>query len=286
MSGKSIKLSNNTSLEIEDFKLESFCANPTICMIGKRGTGKSYICRDIIKHFSFLPGGLVISKTEQMSCFFGDFFLDTYIHYEYKSEILENLFSRQKQIIEKCKSKYKEGKKVDPRVFLVMDDCLASKGTWMNDAPILEVFYNGRHFQILFILTMQFPLGIRPELRGNFDYIFLLADDFYSNQKRLYDHYAGMFPSFDIFRQVFIQLTDDYGCMVIANRGSKKNIQDKIFHFKASNEPCKQIGCSQFKKFHDDNYNKNWIMDKETGFDMTKYDKKSKAHINVSKITR
>src|SRR4029078_8504605 len=129
-----------------------------------------------------------------------------------------------------------QGKKVDPRAFLIMDDCLASKGTWMNDKPILEVFYNGRHYQLIFILTMQFPLGIKPELRCNFDYIFLLSEDFFSNQKRIFDHYAGMFPSFDVFRTVFLQLTDEYGCMVIANRGPKKDLIDKVFHYKAGNE--------------------------------------------------
>lgn len=280
---KEIKLANGKCLPIRDFKLEWFCANPSICMIAKRASGKSYVCRAIIRHFNYIPGGVIISKTEKMSCFYGKFFPDTYIHYEYKTEILENLLLRQNAIIEKCKEKYKKGKKVDPRSFLVMDDCLASKGTWMNDAPILEIFYNGRHYQLLFILTMQFPLGIRPELRCNFDYIFLLAEDFYSNQKRLYDHYAGMFPSFDFFRQVFLQVTDDYGCMVIVNRGVRKELVDKVFHYKADNEECDYIGCKQFIQFHEKNYNKDWEKTGK-GFNISNFEKKSKFNINVAKI--
>ena len=50
-------------------------------------------------------------------------------------------------------------------------------------------------------------MGIPPEMRSNFDYIFLLAEDFISNRKRLYEHYAGMFPNFDIFQQVFTEVT-------------------------------------------------------------------------------
>ena len=258
-SSKEIKVTGGKSLPIKEFKLEWFCNNPSIVMIAKRGSGKSWVCRSIIKHFNYLPGGVIIAKTEKMSCFYGKFFPDTYIHYEYKSEILENLLHRQEKMIEKCIQKYKDRRhKVDPRAFLVMDDCLASKGTWMNDQPILEVFYNGRHYQLLFILTMQFPLGIRPELRCNFDYVFLLADDFYSNQKRLYDHYAGMFPTFDFFRQVFLQLTDDFGSMVIANRGARSSILDKVFFYKADNENIGVIGCDQFKKFHEKNYNPDW----------------------------
>ena len=286
MSHKDIKLAGGKSMPIRDFKLEWFCPNPSICMIAKRGSGKSWVCRSIVKHFEYLPGGVIIAKTEKMSCFYGNFFPDLYIHYEYKSSILENLLYRQDIIIEKCKKAYAKNKKVDPRTFLVMDDCLASKGTWMNDQPILEVFYNGRHYQLLFILTMQFPLGIRPELRCNFDYIFLLAEDFYSNQKRLYDHYAGMFPSFDLFRQVFLQLTDDFGCMVIVNRGARGDILEKVFHYKAVNEECGMIGCKQFKEFHNNNYNPNW---KTNGgsFNMNDFIKKTnKPNIVVAKVDK
>ena len=283
MAPKEVKLSSGNGMPIREFKLEWFCPNPSICMIAKRGSGKSWVCRALIKHFNYLPGGVIIAKTEKMSCFYGKFFPDSYIHYEYKSEILENLLLRQRKIIDKCKQKYNEGKKLDPRAFLLMDDCLASKGTWMNDQPILEVFYNGRHYQLLFILTMQFPLGIRPELRCNFDYIFLLAEDFHSNKKRLYDHYAGMFPSFEIFRQIFDQLTDDFGAMVIVNRGARKDILDKVFYYKADNEEIGTIGCKQFKDFHSKNFNPNY--DKGVGvFDINKFNpKKNKQIIVVSK---
>ena len=33
---------------------------------------------------------------------------------------------------------------------------------------------NGRHYKILFILTMQYALGIPPNLRTNIDYVFIL----------------------------------------------------------------------------------------------------------------
>lgn len=285
MSTKEISLTGGRTMPVRDFKLEYFCANPAICMIAKRGSGKSVVCMAIINHFNYLPGGIIISPTDKMSCFYGNFFPQLYIHYQYKSEILESLLYRQRMIIKKCKKRYKSGKKVDPRAFLVMDDCLASKGTWMSDQPILEIFYNGRHYQLLFILTMQFPLGIKPELRSNFDYIFLLADDFYSNQKRLFDHYAGMFPTFDIFRQVFMQLTDDFGCMVIVNRGQRKTLLDKVFHFKVDNPDFKcSIGCQQFKEFDKNNYDPHWDDDKGITFDITNYDKKSKNNIIVSKV--
>ena len=134
---------------------------------------------------------------------------------------------------------------------------------------------------------MQYPLGITPELRCNFDYIFLLAEDFVSNMKRIYDHYAGMFPNFESFKTVFLQLTQDFGCMVISNRGARKSFLEKVFWYKApemKNEEVK-IGCRQFDKFHEKNYNPDW-KNKNTGLDIDKFFNKKKSERGNLKIDR
>jgi hypothetical protein len=40
---------------------------------------------------------------------------------------LDNIFYRQEKILEKVDDLKKKGKKIDPRIFLLMDDCLSSK---------------------------------------------------------------------------------------------------------------------------------------------------------------
>jgi hypothetical protein len=257
MSVKNVKLDGN-SVPLRQFDLDWMVDNPSICMIAKRGSGKSYVCRNILKHFRNIPGGVIISPTDKMSSFYGEFFPSMYIHYEYTTILIESILHRQQVMIKKQQDKAKLGKKINPKAFLVMDDCLGSKGTWAKDQPIMEMFFNGRHYQMMYILTMQFPLGIQPELRCNFDYIFLLGEDFYSNQKRLYDHYAGMFPTFKAFRDVFVDVTDDFGCMVISNRGARKDFLDKVFWYKATTEQIDMIGSKQFNQFHEKNYNPDW----------------------------
>lgn len=282
MSIKEVSL-NGKNLPIRPFKLEWLDENPSICMIAKRNSGKSWVCRDILMHFRHIPGGVIISQTENTKPFYGRFFPNLYIHHAYSSELLEDVFARQEAIIEKCKDRYKKHKKVDPRAFLVMDDCLSSKGTWMNDPPLLRVFYEGRHSQLLYLLSMQFPLGIKPELRSNLDYIFLLADDYYGNQKRLHDHYAGMFPSFESFRQVFQQLTADYGCMVIANKGARQHFLDKVFWYKSNGDMGKKVGSKQFYDFHYNNYNKDWKK-KPKILDIDNFRNAKKKRIVVNKV--
>jgi hypothetical protein len=279
MSGvRKIKTMAGDILPIRTFKLKSMDAqHPSIVMIAKRGSGKSVAVKAVLKHFEDIPMGLVISKTDKMSSFYGKFFPDSYIFYEYKSEIIEKILKRQEAIIDKKEEKEKQGKKVDSRAFIVMDDCLSSKGSWVRDQPIAELLFNGRHYHIMYILTMQFPLGITPELRLNFDYVFLLADDTTSNIKRIYDHYAGIFPNLEAFKQAFMQLTANFGCMVIANRGARTNLLDKVFYYKADEYRDDEIdiGCEQFKKFHMKNYNKDWKK-KSKQIDISQFCTKSK----------
>jgi hypothetical protein len=289
MSGvKKINFNGEKSLSVKEFKLDSMCPNPAIVMIAKRASGKSWVCRSILKHFKDIPVGLIIAPTERMANppFYSDFFPDSYIHYEYKSETIEKLLYRQDIMIEKQMDREQQGKRpIDARGFILMDDCLSKKGSWMKDQPIMELLFNGRHYQLMYMLTMQFPLGISPELRCNFDYIFLLKEDFYSNLKRLYDHYAGMFPTFDSFRLVFKELTANFGSMVIVNRGAVDCFLDKVFWYKAENEPVGMIGCNQFVKHHDDNYDKLWKK-KNKGLDINDMMGKKKLNEPQYKIEK
>jgi hypothetical protein len=281
----------NDNLPINEFKLDMMVENPSIVMVAKRGSGKSYVCRAILRHFASIPCGLIIAPTDKMNCFYGNFFPDSYIHYDYKSVIIEKLLFRQDKMIEKEQEKKRQGKHLDPRAFIVMDDCLSKKGSWMRDQPIQDLLFNGRHFKLMYILTMQYPLGITPELRSNFDYIFLLAEDFVSNLKRLYDNYAGMFPTFDMFRQVFVQLTANFGSMVIANRGAREHFLQKIFYYKApaisDDEMRRCMGCRQFNVYHQKNYDPDWRRKEKKSFDPAEFaikHKRDKTAIKVDKL--
>lgn len=273
-------------IPIPEFSLNEMEGNPSIAMIAKRGSGKSFVVRAILEKYKHIPVGIIISPTEQDNPFYAKFFPNAFIFYEYNSEIIKKLLFRQRMIIKKAKEKSDHGKHIDPRVIIVMDDCLASKGAWAKDPAIHDLLFNGRHRQIMYILTMQFPLGIKPELRSNFDYVFLLADDQGTNIKRLFDHYAGMFPDFNSFRQIFRQLTQNYESMVIRNRGARESLLEKIAFYRAPDLQNAEInfGCKQFRRYNELNYDKDWE-EKKFSVDYDKFlvDKK-KSKISVKKV--
>ncbi|VVU94873.1 hypothetical protein CPAV1605_598 [seawater metagenome] len=244
-------------LQLKKFDLTKMVDHATIAMIAKRGSGKSWVCRNIMFAKKDIATSVVISPTEKLNSFYGNFIPPIYIYNRYDGDVLSRIYNRQEMMMEDNKKRVEKGKKTkDDRILLIMDDCMSSKGKWLKDDQILELFFNGRHHHVSFILTMQFSLGIPPELRSNFDYIFLLGEDFISNRKRLYEHYAGMFPTFDIFQQVFNEVTADYGCMVINNKIHSKKLEEKVFWFKATPVPDFDIGNRFYREFNKKNFDK------------------------------
>jgi hypothetical protein len=93
------------------------------------------------------------------------------------------------------------------------------------------------------------------------------------------------FPTFDIFQQVFTDVTDNYGVMVIDNRIQSKNITDKIFWYKAKEVPPFKVGSNKFHKFHNSSYDDNWDKKIDTGnpFELVA-SKKNSIKFSIEKI--
>jgi hypothetical protein len=247
--------------QIIEFKLENMVMDPSIVMIAKRGSGKSWITREILYHYRHkIPCGVIISPTDNVNPFYKDFFPDLFIHYEIQANTLGRIMNRQKSMKEKAKRRAASGKKIDPSAILVMDDCLADKRIWKKDPNIRIVLLNGRHYKLTYIMTMQDPIGMEPTLRSNFDYIFMLKDDTETNKIKLMRNYAGMFSKIDDFDRVFRECTKDYGCMVVDNRKPADNINEKVFWFKARKRSF-MFGSKEFKEWHKKYYNPKFIPD-------------------------
>ena len=279
------------TLKLEEFDIKTLIyddkgefINPRIVMIAPSGSGKSWIVRNILYAMRDIPCGTVIAPTDKMNKFYDEFMPPCFIHHEYKSEIIPKLLGRQSKILEKNERRVKEGKNpVDPRVYLVMDDCMADKDKWIKDPKMLEIMNQGRHFKLTFILTMQYCLGIQPELRTQFNFVFLLGDDNAASRKKLHEHWAGVFPKRDLFEQVFLQVTENYGCMVINNRIKTTDITKKVFWFKAKEVPDFKIGINQYKQFHEQRYDPEH-QNKQQLFDFLNYGSKKKSNVIVKLV--
>ncbi len=220
---------------------------PVIVLIGRRDTGKSYIVRDLLYHQQDIPIGTVISGTEAGNSFYSDHVPKVFIHEEYNQTIIENILKRQRQCMAQIKKEIEMYKKssIDPRTFVILDDCLYDAG-WTRDKLMRLLFMNGRHWKVMLIITMQYPLGIPPNLRTNIDYVFILREPYINNRKRIYENYAGMFPTFESFCQVMDQCTENYECLVINNNSKSNKLSDQIFWYKAEQRGIFKLGSKAY----------------------------------------
>ena len=220
---------------------------PVIVMIGRRDTGKSFLVRDLLYYHQSIPIGTVISGTEAGNGFYAHHIPKLFIHEEYNTAIIENILKRQRTVLKQVKREMEAYKRsnIDPRAFVILDDCLFD-ASWTRDKMMRLLFMNGRHWKILLIITMQYPLGIPPTLRTNIDYVFILREPYITNRKRIYENYAGMFPTFESFCQVMDQCTENYECLVINNNVKSNKLQDQIFWYKADEHRDFKLGSREF----------------------------------------
>jgi len=213
---------------------------PMIVLIGKRDTGKSFLVKDILANTrDCFPIGTVISGSEVASPFFQDLVPAKLIHERYNPSIVGGVIKRQMAVKQSRNQENRRGgnSTADPRAFLILDDCLYDK-TWMNEESTRYVFMNGRHIDLATLITMQYPLGVPPNLRTNIDFVFILRENVIGNRKRIYDNYAGMFPTFQMFCQFMDQCTENYECLVVCNGIQSNRLEDQVFWYKAKEHPA------------------------------------------------
>jgi AAA+ ATPase superfamily predicted ATPase len=232
------------TLELKRFDMKSISfkpnesKGPVVVLIGRRDTGKSFLVRDLLFYHQDIPIGTVISGTEEGNGFYSKMVPKLFIHNEYNTAIVENILKRQRSVLKQIKKEVETFKRstIDPRTFVILDDCLYDN-TWSRDKMMRLLFMNGRHWKVMLIITMQYPLGIPPALRTNIDYVFILREPYIANRKRIWENYAGMFPTFESFTQVMDQCTENFECLVICNNSSSNELNSQVAWYKANPTP-------------------------------------------------
>ena len=241
------------TLELKKFDMKSISfkpnenKGPVVVLIGKRDTGKSFLVRDLLFYQQEIPIGTVISGTEEGNGFYAKMVPKLFVHNEYNTAIIENILKRQRTVLKQIKKEMETYKRstIDPRAFVILDDCLYDN-TWSRDKLMRLLFMNGRHWKVMLVITMQYPLGIPPTLRTNIDYVFILRENYIANRKRIYENYAGMFPTFESFCQVMDQCTENYECLVINNNSKSNKLHDQVFWYKADSHGDFRLGSKEF----------------------------------------
>ena len=141
----------------------------------------------------------------------------------------------------------------NPWALQIIDDCTDDSKIFKK--PLFQAYYkNGRHWHMVHILTLQYSLGIPPDIRNNFNFVFLMGEDSSINRKKLFDHWCSIVPNLKLFEQIFLEVTQNYGCLVINNTIKTSDITQRLFWFRARKLSDFKVGSNKFKIFHEENY--------------------------------
>jgi hypothetical protein len=198
------------------FLLESF----DVC----RNTGKSTIVNDIVASKSHIACcAQIFSGTEDSNHAYSEKFPPCCVFSKLDMKAVKNFAIRQKIAKQFLPN---------PWAIQIIDDCTDDPKIFRD--PIFHAYYkNGRHWNMVHILSLQYALDIPPAIRNSIDFTFILRETNQNSREILWKNYAGCIPNYQMFQDIMDTVTEDYTALVINNRVQSNKIEDCIFWYKA-----------------------------------------------------
>lgn len=231
--------------------------SPIIVFLGSRNKGKSTLVAEVLYSISDIPFAMCMSGTEEGNGFYSDIIHPLFVYNKFEPEALIELVNHQKKKAKTLKDQGKILKKCpEHHVCVILDDLAYDKSMMKQDA-IREIFFNGRHYGITLLMTFQFMMELKPDMRANIDYIFVCKENKKDNIERLYRFFFGMFDKVADFKKTLEACTNDYGCIVAYNGAMSDRIEDQVFWYKARLGRQFQIAKSMWQTWDDKLKHKN-----------------------------
>jgi hypothetical protein len=204
-------------------------------------TGKTTLITSLLYEKSHIfPIGLVMSGTEDSNGHYQKLFPSSFVYNSLREKKIEDFITRQK--VAKMHVP-------NPWAILLLDDC--TDDPKILSKPLFQGLYkNGRHWKMLYILSLQYCMDVKPVVRTNIDGTFILRESSIRNRKVLWENYASIIPDFSTFCAIMDQTTTDYTALYIHNSTQSNRIEDCVFWYRAKPVPPGfKFGSHDFWKF-------------------------------------
>ena len=201
-----------------------------VMIIGRRGTGKSVLQRDLMRHMSGrLDFGIAMTPTEETVEVYSQHMPEACIYRFFNQKKLEDMIDMQRRTL--------RAKKQPKHLYLLLDDCIYDKKI-LKTTAMRDLFLNGRHLHLHMSCAVQYLMDLSPDLRSNIDYIVCTRDVIISNRMKLWKYFFGMFSRYEDFSRVFDKCTENYSTIVMDNTVARSTRpEDCIFWYRADPNP-------------------------------------------------
>jgi len=221
-------------------------------LVGKRNTGKSVLTKDLIFHLQDMVDlAVCISPTESANEGFRRVVPPSFIFQGPDEEHLERLMEFQRKQKQRGKPK---------QMLLIIDDA-AWKRSYFESNAFKKLCFNGRHWNMTVIVTLQYCKSIPPAIRSQADLVMQLNEKQLSSRRAFHDNFCGM-TSFEEMCAIMDKTTVGFEALVVWNRSRSNNLDETLFWY------CADIDHANSARLCADKY---WILaehyDAESGDD-------------------
>ncbi|MBL4898531.1 MAG: hypothetical protein JKX76_02660 [Colwellia sp.] len=225
-----------------------------IFVIGKPGTGKSNLIASILKNKrNVIPCAQVYSETEDSNHFYSQYIPEPFIYNSLDTNAVRNSIKRQKIAM-----KYLN----NPWSITVYDDVFSNTSVFRT--PLFAtIFKNGRHHKKIECFALQYAMDVLPSIRTAVDGTFILRESILKIRKILWENYASVVPTFDIFQDLMDnqELTGNHGALYFsnANNGITDSWEDNVFWYKPPLIKPFIFGSADYNDFAASRFNPNYV---------------------------
>ena len=225
-------LEKNISLIIKPFDFD-MKKNQSILIIGKNDNEKSQLIMDFVNRFNDDYTNILKNKTLFVTSdvnqqnLFSNVFPKSKIMSSYDEEEMYEYINDYIYDEESC-TEYFENR------CIVIDESVINKKNMDSSHSFIDLIFNGRHSKISLIYSTNTYSYISPEIKYNFDHIFIFEEEFIVEKKRIFNNYCQMFSNYKDFEETFDKITKDQFCMVIKVINLNKGLNECIFKYKTN----------------------------------------------------
>lgn len=193
-------------------------------IVGKRGCGKTTLLKDLLYHFrNSVDFAIAMSPTAESANMLRQVMPPACVYDTYSPAVVEQLVALSQELAHGGKIRH---------LMLIADDVLYDRAVFRSPA-IRNIFFNGRHLHVTFIILVQYMMDLTPDLRAQIDYLYIMRENIVTNRQRIYKHLFGCVPTFDMFQSLMDACTQNFECLCLDNTNPTDDASSGISWYKA-----------------------------------------------------
>lgn len=265
-------------LYFRSFQPDTMDPDAHTLFVGQTKTGKSFAMRDILsEHSRSYNRFLVFNGTESVNPFYSYFVPKGCISDNVNVPLLRKVIDSIEKKVGDIDDPEKKKQIQKSRIYstrIVIDDNFDTMDEWLKkDGKDVFKFIltKGRHLNLSICLgTQEISEGMPRYFRSNMRYIFICRQRSIAEMERLHKYYAGLIPSFTLFKKMMDVFTANHGLMVIDRFCQSDNWWEAVTHFEAEDPGEFRVGTDELWKYMDNHYLSKKQLDKKKETEPTK----------------